>query len=137
MYSNNRDAYRQAFFTAWQKYQKKIPLEAVEAQLIDIILLHPEYHSLLDKNNINQTPEFALEENPFFHMSLHLAMREQLHTNRPAGMALIHQQLIAKYHHAHDVEHQMMACLSQMMWKAQQTGVAPNETEYLEKLRAL
>ena len=43
MYTNDRDAYRHAFYTAWQKYQKKLALEPLEKQLVEIILLHPEY----------------------------------------------------------------------------------------------
>src|SRR5574340_745819 len=117
MYSNNRDAYRQTFIIAWQKHLKKLPLETIEAQLIEIILKHPEYHSLLDEKTSGEQ-EFALDENPFFHMSLHLALREQVHTNRPNGIATLYQQLITKYSDAHDVEHRMMTCLAQIMWKA-------------------
>lgn len=135
MYTNNRDAYRQTFFMAWQKYQKKLPLEPIEAQLIDIILLHPEYQPLLDANTCQQQ-EFALEENPFFHMSLHLAIREQCHTNRPIGISPLYQQLTAKYN-AHEAEHQMMQCLAQFIYLAQQTGAMPNEEHYLEKLKLL
>ena len=135
MYTNNRETYRQAFFIVWQKYQKKLPLESVEAHLIDIILLHPEYHPLLDKAAAYQNQEFAIEENPFFHMSLHLALREQIQTNRPMGIKAIQQQLIEKYFDAHDVEHKMMQCLAQIMWEAQQNGTMPEEQVYLEKLR--
>jgi len=134
MYTNNRDAYRQAFFTVWQKYQKKLPLDATEAQLVEVIALHPEYHALLENPAAYQQQEFELEENPLLHMSLHIALREQIRTNRPAGIAAIYDQLLEKLIHAHDVDHHMMACLSQMIWKAQQTGEAPDESEYLRLL---
>jgi hypothetical protein len=138
MYTNNRDAYRQAFFIAWQKHQKKMPLEPVESQLLEIILLHPEYHPLLDKAEAYQNQEFAIEENPFFHMSLHLTLHEQIRTNRPAGIKQIHQQWIEKYtYDAHDVEHRMMQCLAQILWTAQQNGTLPSEDVYLEKLRGM
>jgi hypothetical protein len=80
--------------------------------------------------------EFSLEENPFFHMSLHIALREQLQLDRPAGIKEISQQLQTKYD-AHDAEHMMTTIMAQVMFAAQQTGVAPDEVEYLTKLREL
>lgn len=135
MYTNNREAYRQAFFTVWQKYQKKWPLDALEQQLIEVILLHPEYHSLLDKPQAFKGQEFALEENPFFHMSLHMAIREQIRTNRPVGIAPLYQQLLVKHNDVMAVEHKMMTCLTDIMWNAQQQGKAPDEAVFLAKLR--
>ncbi|RDI42834.1 DUF1841 family protein [Aquicella lusitana] len=139
MFTNHREAYRQAFFEAWEKHLKKqtLELEPVEAQLIEIMLYHPEYHALLEKPAAFQQQEFTLEENPFFHMSLHLAVREQIRTNRPTGIAQIHQELMAAYQDIHQVEHLMMTCLAQMLWKAQQTGEMPNDENYLEKLREI
>lgn len=135
MYTNDRDAYRQAFFTAWQKHLKQLPLESVEAEVVAVILLHPEYHSFLAKPNTYQQQEFMLEENPFFHMSLHLALQEQISTNRPAGITHIHQELLAIYINPHLVAHYMMQCLSQTLADAQQRGYAPDEASYLESLR--
>src|SRR5438093_552329 len=127
MYSNNRDAYRQAFYTAWQKHLNKSPLEPVEAQLVDIIQIHPQYHALLKKNDTAR--EFDLEENPYFHMSLHLAIEEQIRINQPRGVGLIYQALVEKYQDKHQVLHLMMVCLSNLMWESQQIGSIPDENE--------
>jgi len=137
MYSNNRDAYRQFFFSVWQKYQKKLPLEAAEARLVDVILQHPEYHSFLEKPDAFTHQEFALEENPFIHMSLHMALREQIDMNRPAGIKTVEQELKLKHPDPHQIEHQMMECLCSMMAKAQQTGITPDDASYLELLRKI
>jgi hypothetical protein len=134
MYTNNRDAYRETFFNTWQKYQKKIILTALETELIAVILTHPEYHSLLNQATGSKEQEFALEENPFFHMSLHLTIREQIKTNRPSGIAAIHQQLLVNHANSHDAEHEMMKQLAQVMWEAQQSGIPANEEDYLKKL---
>lgn len=136
MYTNNRDAYRQTFFSAWQKYQKNLPLEPVEKQIIDVILTHPEYQALLDKQQSHQQ-EFSIEENPYVHMSLHIALREQLRMNRPRGIKEIYTQLSASHENPHDAEHKMMACLAEMMWIAQQRGQVPTEEEYAEALKKL
>lgn len=137
MYTNDRNAYRQAFFIAWQKHLKKLPLEAVEAQLIEVMLLHPEYHVILENPQAYQYQEFAIEDNPFFHLSLHISIREQIRTDRPKGIAAIYQQLSAHYHQPLESEHLMMACLANMINKGQETGEMPSETEYLQALRLL
>ncbi len=135
MYTNDRDAYRHYFFTVWQKYLSKQPLDASEAQLAEIIRQHPQFHDLLNATNLKV--EFAMEENPFFHMSLHLALREQIHTNRPAGIAEVYQRLCNVYSDVHEVQHRMMECLCRMISLAQQTGVAPEDEVYLNELRKL
>jgi|WetSurMetagenome_2_1015567.scaffolds.fasta_scaffold469087_2 hypothetical protein len=135
MYTNDRHTYRQTFFTVWQKYQRNQPLDAVSQQILEVILLHPEYHALLNNPTAYQNQEFPLEENPFFRMSLHMSIREQIRMDRPQGIALIHQQLLAKYVDANDVENRMMECLAQVMWEAQQRGEAASEQAFLEKLR--
>ena len=137
IYTNHRDAYRQTFLVIWQKHQKKLALEPMEAQLLAIILSHPEYHTLLDGPESAYHQEFALEENPFFHMSLHLAIQEQIQNNRPFGIQPLHQQLIDKCADTHAVEHQMMECLAKTLWTAQQKGTMPDEQDYLEKLKAI
>ncbi|VVC76230.1 hypothetical protein AQUSIP_15360 [Aquicella siphonis] len=137
MYTNNRDDYRLVFFTTWDKYQKKLPLEPVEAQLIKVILQHPEYHALLGKAEAFQNQEFALDENPFFHMSLHQAIHDQLSLDQPQGIRQIQQQLLAEYKDDHQVQHLIMQCLYSMMYQSQQSGVIPSDSEYLQKLRSL
>lgn len=136
MYTDDRNAYRKIFFDTWQKHLKKLPLETVEAQVLDIILSHPEYHALLDDPKTFMAQEFTLEENPFFHMSLHIALREQLHLDRPAGIRQIAQSLSQK-HSTHDTEHMMTTIMAQVMFAAQQSGEAPDEVDYMNKLRKL
>lgn len=135
MYSDNRNAYRQFFFTLWQKYQAKIPLEANEAQLIEIILQHPEYHRFLDKQYENQ--EFAVEENPFFHMSLHLAIREQIATDRPRGIKQIYQDLMIQQNNLLEIEHKMMECLAHFIYLGQESGRMASDEEYLDSLQKI
>jgi hypothetical protein len=136
MYTDNRNAYRQIFFDVWQKHLKKLPLQTVEAQVLDVILAHPEYHAMLDNQQTFMTQEFSLQENPFIHMSLHIALREQLQLDRPAGIKEVAQNLIKKYS-AHDAEHMMTTVMANMMYQSQQTGNAPDDNDYLRQLRAI
>lgn len=137
MYSSDRNIYRQAYFTAWQKHKKNLPLEPIEAQMVDIIIGHPEYHALLESAAALSKQEFTLEENPFFHMSLHMAVRDQVKTDKPPGMTLLYTQLLLKNPDVHALEHQIITCLAQTLWQAHQDNSAPNEEEYLKKLRDL
>ncbi len=137
MYTDDRNAYRKMFFHVWQKHLKKLLLEPVEAQVLNVILAHPEYHAMLDDPNTFMSQEFELEENPFFHMSLHIAVREQLQLDRPAGIKHVYQALLQRYPSAGDAEHQMTTVLAQVLHQAQQTGQPPDENTYLIKLKGL
>lgn len=137
MYTDNRDAYRLTFAMAWQKHLKQEALTQMEAVLVDVICEHPEYHAVLEKMMAYQHQEFEPEENPFLHMSLHIAIYEQLQQDRPAGINQIYLELTKKYANSHEVQHKIMQCLGQLMWQAQTTGNAIDEQDYLIKLRAL
>lgn len=134
MYTDNRDAYRQVFFDVWQKHLKKLPLTAQESEILDIMLAHPEYHRLLDDPKTFLTQNFATEENPFVHMSLHIALREQLRMDRPSGIREIYQQYQQKFS-AHDAQHKMTGILANMLYEAQRTGMPADENVYLLRLK--
>ena len=136
MFSSDRNTLRKVFFDAWQKHQQHAPVEPLEAQLIDIMLVHPEYHTILDDPATFQAEDFP-EGNPFLHMSLHLAIREQISTNRPAGIKEIHTALSHKLDDPLTAEHAMMEWLGQVLWQAQQSNAMPDEQIYLEMLRKL
>jgi predicted RNA polymerase sigma factor len=70
-------------------------------------------------------------------MGLHLAIREQVATNRPAGIANVHRALVGKLGDVHEAEHAMIECLGAALWNAQRAGLPPDETAYLESLRRL
>jgi hypothetical protein len=70
-------------------------------------------------------------------MGLHLAIREQVATNRPSGIAGVHESLSKRMGDPHAAEHLMLEPLAETLWEAKRNGRAPNELAYLEKLRAL
>ena len=77
------------------------------------------------------------QSNPFLHMGMHIAIREQLSTQRPPGIEAAYKQLLERLGDLHAVEHHMMECLGQAMWEAQRQGTPPDESAYLECLRRL
>ncbi|MEO6079907.1 MAG: DUF1841 family protein [Steroidobacteraceae bacterium] len=135
----SRDQLRRRYLNAWQRQRDGLPLEPLDAQIADVIALHPEYHALLE-NPDTASESFAVEQgrsNPFLHMGLHLAIREQLGTGRPAGIRQVHQRLASQLGDAHAAEHRMIEVLAETLWEAQRAGVAPDEQGYLERLRRL
>ena len=114
---------------------EKTPLEPIEAQVVDIILAHPEYHAFLKDPDKFQDKDFS-EGNPFLHMSLHMAIREQIQINRPEGIKRTYQGLCERVD-ALFAEHLMMECLEKILWEAQQNGQMPDEKIYLDCLQRL
>ena len=136
MFSTDRNELRKVFFDAWHKHQQQLPIEPLEAQLIDIMLVHPEFHTILNDAEKFQADDFP-EGNPFLHLSLHLAIREQISTNRPAGITAVYDTLCRKLGEPLTAEHLMMECLGQTLWEAQQNNKMPDEAINLEALQQL
>lgn len=138
LFGQDRDQLRQVYFETWRKYQGQLPLEPLEKMIVEVVLQHPEYHAMLKKpeNSLNKEymPE-AGESNPFLHMGMHIGIREQLTTDRPAGIRTLYQQLLECHQDTHAIEHMMMECLAEMIWQAQRSKIAPDEVSYLECLR--
>jgi hypothetical protein len=138
-HDQDRSSLRRMYVDAWRKHRERRLLEPLETLIVAVIGEHPEYHALLDDAAAltrDWTPEQGAT-NPFLHMSLHLAVREQVATDRPAGIAAIHATLAGAAGDAHQAEHSMVECLGAALWEAQRNGRAPDETAYLEALRAL
>jgi len=134
-----RDELRRRYVNAWQRHREGLPLEPLDAQIADLIALHPEYHALLESPE-GAAQDFTVEQgrsNPFLHMGLHLAVREQVATRRPPGIELVHQKLTRLLGDAHAAEHRMIEVLAETLWEAQRAGRAPDEQRYLERLRGL
>ncbi|MBI4006416.1 MAG: DUF1841 family protein [Gammaproteobacteria bacterium] len=140
MFIQDREAGRLFFLDIWKKYQASIPLQALEELILGVILEHPEYHILLS-NEVNAllqeyTPETG-EINPFLHMGMHIAIREQIGSDRPGGIAALYQQLLSKFATAHDLEHRIMECLGEALWSAQRNNTLPDEAAYLECVKRI
>ena len=137
----DRDSSRKFFSEVWEKYKKKMPLEALEQVVLDIISQHPEYHEILENNDTELAAMEFLPEtgmtNPFLHMGMHIAIQEQIGSNRPLGITVLYQQLLLKYPSAHDLEHSMMECLGETLWQAQRNNTMPDEMQYLEQVKKL
>lgn len=137
LFGNDRTALRRFYQEAWRKRRDGLPLEPLERQVAEVVSEHPEYHALLETDAAlasDYTPEMG-QSNPFLHLGMHLAIREQLAGDRPAGIVAAYRALLTRLGDAHAAEHHMMDCLGQALWEAQRAGRAPDEAAYLDCLR--
>ena len=137
MFSPSRDQARQLFFDAWRKYQRREMLSAMEDMALEVILLHPEYQRVLEMPERFQHKDYLPEMgdiNPFLHMSMHVAVKEQLSIDQPSGIRQRFQRLLLKTGDEHVATHQLMECLAEMIWQAQRDQTALDATVYFECL---
>ncbi len=130
---------REAWRIAWRRHLERAPLEPLQAQMADLVAMHPEYHAHMATTETaaggGADPDAAA--NAFLHLALHLALREQLATDRPQGIVEIHRQLAARQGEIHEAQHHMIEVLAQALRTAQQAARMPDEQQYLEALRRL
>jgi hypothetical protein len=138
IFGQDRNELRRMYVETWRKAESDEPLSPLEGQIAQVIRDHPEYQSLMREAALEAayTPEGG-QTNPFLHMGLHLAIREQIATKRPKGIETIFNSLLRKYQDLHEVEHRMIECLAETLWEAQRNSGMPDENAYLERLKAL
>lgn len=140
MFGQNREELRRFYLQVWQKHQQQHILQPLEQLIAEVLILHPEYHSLLENEEAALSRDFNPEQgegNPFLHMGMHLALHEQVATDRPVGIRAMHTSLRLRLGDVHEAEHRMMECLGEALWQAQRNGQMPDEQAYLECLKRL
>ena len=140
LFSQDRGQIREVFFRAWRLHGEHRPLAGVEKLIVDIALQHPEYHALLEDperfGERDYAPELG-ETNPFLHLAMHVAVMEQLAVDQPRGILARYRRLLQRLPGEHAVQHRIMECLGDMLWRAGRDQTAPDEKIYVECLERL
>jgi len=138
MFAPSRDEARRFLADAWAKYRAGQSLSGLEQRVVEIVALHPEYHGLLEhvERHVDRdwTPEGGAT-NPFLHLSLHLAVAEQVAIDQPTGIRAEYERIRAARGDAHAALHELLECLGETVWQAQRAGTAPDGALYLACLR--
>ena len=142
MFNPSRDDVRRFFCAAWRKHADGGVLTPLEAAALKWMAVHPEYHALLADEARALDEEFTVERgqaNPFLHLSMHLALEEQLSIDQPTGIVAAFRRLAARAGDEHGAAHDAMECLGEVVWGAQR-GTLPPDTAainaaYLDCLR--
>jgi hypothetical protein len=138
VFNPSREQARRFFFEAWRRYRAGEALAGLEQVALEVILDHPEYHALLDAPERSVERDFSPDAgavNPFLHLSLHLAIREQLAIDQPPGVRAEHDRLVQELASAHDAAHAVLDCLGETLWQAQRIAAVPDQAVYLDCLR--
>ena len=136
MFAPTRDEARRFFFDTWDKYRRGEPLAGLEQTVLEVVLLHPEYHAILENPDRYRDRDYlpaAGEINPFLHLSLHLAVAEQVSIDQPTGILPRFRRLEAKLGQ-HAALHALVECLGETIWQAQRAGGTPDHSVYFECL---
>jgi len=136
MFNPSREQVRQFFFATWARYRAGAPLAGLENVALEVILLHPEYHAALEQRHADHdySPE-AGQTNPFLHLSLHLAIEEQLAIDQPPGIRAEIKRITRARGERHAALHAALECLGETLWRAQREGAAPDSAAYFDCLK--
>jgi len=140
LFSNDRDQIRRYYVESWRKAQAGLPLEPLERMIAEVVAEHPEYHAALAQEDRALSREYLPEHgetNPFLHLGMHIAIREQVSVNRPQGVTALHRRLAKALGGAMEAEHLMMEALADVLWHAQRDGTLPDERAYMLQLREM
>lgn len=135
MFNPTRDQVRDFFINTWKKHQDKSVLTPIESLALKWILEHPEYHNVLSAQE-SREQDYQVQQgqvNPFLHLSMHLAIEEQISIDSPPGIRQVFEQLIARST-PHDAVHEIMECLGQVIWESQRLGKPLDNEQYQELL---
>jgi len=136
MFAPSRDQARTFLFDTWNKYRRGEALAGLEQTALDVMLLHPEYHAMLEQPERYLDRDYGPDSgglNPFLHLSLHLAIAEQLSIDQPQGIRA-HFQRLAQRLGEHEALHAALECLAETIWQAQRLSAPPDQQAYLDCL---
>ncbi|MGH8161939.1 MAG: DUF1841 family protein [Gammaproteobacteria bacterium] len=136
---SDRSEIRRQYAEAWAKARRGEELTAGERRIAEVIADHPEYRAIVESGEAAVEAEFPPEAgatNPFLHMGLHIAIREQVAVDRPPGVRRVFDTLAAQ-RGALEAEHAMIECLAETLWEAQRANRPPDDAAYAMRLRRL
>jgi hypothetical protein len=137
MFNPSRDEARAFLVEAWRKHRTQQPLSALERIAAGLIAIHPEYHATFENPERHVERDYAPEAgdvNPFLHLSLHLAVAEQLAIDQPPGICAQFERLRAARGDEHAALHAVLECLGEVIWSAQRLRAPPDPALYIECL---
>lgn len=136
-----REPYRDVFFSVWQKVLSgDTVIDPMEQLIATTIQNHPEYHEIFAHPEQYANSEFPgnnLYDNPFLHISMHLGLLEQIRTDRPHGISSCYQQLLLQAQDEHQLQHRIMDIMANTLWDAINKNLALDERAMLEEIAKL
>jgi hypothetical protein len=125
MFNPSKEDVRRFFCDVWRKHREAGVVSPLEAVALDWMLKHPEYHADFDDLDAALAREYTIDEgrtNPFLHLSMHLAIAEQLSIDQPPGIRAAFRKLVERRGDEHAATHDVMECLGEAVWSAQRAA---------------
>lgn len=138
LFNPSSDEVRRFFCEAWARHGAGEVLEPMQLLAATWCSRHPEYAAILASSERAIASNFSPEsgrENPFLHLSMHLAIEEQIAANQPPGIRAAWDALLKCSGDVHRAAHEAMECLGPVLWEAQRARRMPDTHTYLECLR--
>jgi Domain of unknown function (DUF1841) len=131
MFNPSRDEVRRFFCDAWRKRRDGGVVSPLDALALKWVDAHPEYHALLDDPERAVDADFSIDRgqsNPFLHLSMHLAVEEQVSIDQPPGIRAAVHRIAARTGDEHTAQHEAMECLGRVLWESQR-GLLPADPQ--------
>jgi hypothetical protein len=134
VFNPSRSEARRFLAEAWARYRDAQPLSDLEQVAAGLVAMHPEYQPAFEDPDRHVERDFPPESgdvNPFLHLSLHLAVAEQLAIDQPPGIRAQFERLRAARGDEHAALHAVLECLGEVIWSAQRQHTPPDAALYL------
>jgi Domain of unknown function (DUF1841) len=134
LFNPSRDEARRFLIEAWRKHRAGEPSSGLERIAADLVAQHPEHHAVLEDPERNLDRDWQPERgdvNPFLHLSLHLAVAEQLAIDQPPGIRAEYDRIRMGKGDEHAALHAVIECLGETIWSAQRHSTPPDGALYL------
>ena len=138
MFSPSQQDSRRFFVEAWAKRRGGVPATPLETMAADWIADHPEHHDEFADLDAAVAATYDGSDgrsNPFLHLSMHLAISEQVSIDQPAGIRQAIDLLAMRRGSRHEAQHEAMECLGQMLFDSQRNQRPPDGDAYIECVR--
>jgi hypothetical protein len=136
MFNPTRDQARLFFLNSWRKYHMDQALSEAESLALKWMSKHPEYFTTFDEAEEEVlAKDFAVEQgqsNPFLHLSMHLAVEEQVSIDQPPGIRSAYRALCERMGDEHAAAHQVFECLAEQIYQQQKNGLAFDSSRYIQ-----
>jgi hypothetical protein len=136
MFNPTRDQARLFFLNSWKKYHLEQPLSEAESLALLWMTRHPEYFPVFDEDPERVlSADYSVEQgqsNPFLHLSMHLAVAEQVSIDQPPGIRAAFSKLCEKMGDEHKAAHQVFECLAEQIYQQQRNGVPFSSENYIQ-----
>ncbi|NBS66419.1 MAG: DUF1841 family protein, partial [Betaproteobacteria bacterium] len=119
MFNPSQDEVRRFFCEVFRKHVGRLPLTPLESIAASWVDQHPEYHPVLSDEPTALRAHFDAADsggNPFLHLSMHLAIAEQLSIDQPPGIRSAWERIASIKGDEHAAAHEVMECLGEVLW---------------------